>query len=218
MKFQIIRISQAEPGAAPITAPAPEAPPPPPMGMGAPPPLPMGGSSPASAPGGPATSFTNGIPFPLENIGMILIDVNAEKMLKETFSSSPNIGTTSAEEIANKIWMMYGGNKKGGVYKFRTGKRKPDAEVDEQEIKRTKKNRWERLPDGKTMATLEVPITLSDMQKAIQALSFGLAKAKSKEQPSGGGGMMASKNDQFIKLAETFDKFGYYRLTDCIFD
>ena len=217
MKQEIIRISQVEtpPAAPPAT---PDIAPPPPLGLGMPsagPPPSMGGSSPTATQVTPAKSFSNGLPFPLENLGMILLDVNAEKMLKETLSSSSKIGTTSAEEIANKIWQMYGGDKKGGIYKFRVGERKPDQEVDESEIKRTKKTRWKRLPDGKTMASLDVPITLSDMQKAIQALAFGLAKSKSKEQPAGGG-MMASKNDKFIKIAETFDEFGFYKLTDYI--
>ena len=217
MKSQIIRISQADPGAAPAPAPTPDiAPPPPPStGMPSPTPSPMGGSAPTAPSSGPTSSFANGLPFPLENLGMILIDVNAEKMLKETFSSSSNINTTSAEEVANRIWQMYGGNKNGGIYRNRIGERNPDEEADEDEIKRTKKTRWKRLPKGKTMASLEVPITLEDMQKAIQALSYGLAKAKSKEQPSGGG-MMASNENKFIKIAETFDKYGLYKLSDIL--
>jgi hypothetical protein len=191
------------------------APPPlPPPGMGAPmPPLPPMPPPPGMAPPpGGATSNTNqkAIREPLTNLGLILADAEIEKMLMEEMQFDER-------EIANKIWIMYGGDEDGGVVEGHVGKRKDDQEINDEEITDTKKKRWERLPFGQSLIDLE--IELDDMANAVKYLSFGFSKNKSKEQGAGGpGGMpMASlKLENMVKLARNLDFYGLYSVADRI--
>ena len=211
MKSSIIRISQVPTDAAPAPAP----PPPPPMGMdmGMPPMPPAMGGAPSPAGGQPQTTVTKGMIYPLENIGMILVDAEITKKLSEIFSSTKKINTTSEQEIANDIWLMYGGNEIGEVDSEKRGKRLPKKEVDQKEIDRTENTRWERLPLGKNLEDLG--ITLKDFVTAVEAISFGISKAKSKEQGAGGGLAAANiKNTNLIKIASVLDKIGFYELSD----
>lgn len=224
MKNTILRISQADPAAA--TAPAPgsgAAAPMPPMdmgagmGLGAMPPMP--GAPAAGAPGGAVdTTSAQGVPYPLENLGMILKDAELQKKLSEILSSSSNIGTTSEEEIANYIWKMYGGNKLGGVDDWKKGERKPDIQSDEEEINNTKDTRWKRLPEGKTLATLEIPVTLDNIMQAVKAISFGISKAKSKEAPAGGGALASRDYKKMVRISYYLDHLGFHRLADHLLD
>ena len=217
MKNSITRISQAEPGADPMAG----APPPPPMDMGGgmPPPMPSmpGAPPPPGGPGGPMdTTSAQGVPFPLENLGMILKDAELQKKLSEILSSSENVNTTSEEEIANHIWQMYGGDELGGVDSSKVGERQPKAEADPEEVKRTEDSRWKRLPSGKTLSTLDIPITLSDIEKAVKAISFGISKAKSKEAPTGGGAMASENSQKMVRISKYLDNLGFHRLADHI--
>ena len=198
MKTSILRISQADPAAAAAPAPAPDpmagGAPPMDMGMGAMPPMP-GAPAPAGGAGGATDNTTaQGVPYPLENLGMILKDAELQKKLSEILSSSSNVGSTSEEEIANVIFQMYGGNKLGGIDNWKKGERQLEKQVDDKEIEATKDTRWKRLPEGKTLDTLEIPVTLDNIMQAVKAISFGISKAKSKEAPAGGGGAMASQH------------------------
>lgn len=222
MKNSILRISQADPAAAaPMdmgAAPAPDMGAAPPMdmggGMGMPP---MPGAPAPAGPGGPVdTTSAQGVPYPLENLGMILKDAELQKKLSEMLSSSANVNTTSEEEIANIIWQMYGGNKLGGVDASKIGERIPEKEVDDKEVKATDKSRWKRLPSGKTLSTLEIPITLKNVEDAVKAISFGISKAKSKEAPAGGGAMASNHFKNMVKLSAYLDKIGHYQLADRI--
>jgi len=218
MKTSILRIAQADPAAAAV-APAPDpmagAAPPMDMGMGAMPPMPG-----MPAPAGGATGQTDnttaqGVPYPLENLGMILKDAELQKKLSEILSSSSNVGTTSEEEIANVIFQMYGGNKLSGIDSWKKGERAPDKQVDDKEIKSTREERWKRLPAGKTLDTLEIPVTLDNIMQAVKAISFGISKAKSKEAPAGGGGAMASLDyKNMVRISTLLDELGFYRLSD----
>lgn len=207
MPKQIFRISQAPPP--PIAPPpAPAAPPPIDMGMGlGTPPIDMGMGLGAPPMGGAPAPETPAVPsklslYPLENSGMILMDAEIEKRLKEQFASTKNINTTSEEEIANEIWVEYGGNKLGGVDKEKIGKRLPDVEVDENEIKNTRDSKWKRLPFGKNLDDLG--ITLDDIRDMVISLSQGIAAAKKKEAPGGGAPMASLKLDNLIKLAKEY--------------
>lgn len=224
MKNTILRISQADPAAA-APAPAPDlsAAAPPPMdmgggmGLGGMPPMP--GAPAAGAPGGAVdTTTAQGVPYPLENLGMILKDAELQKKLSEILSSSSNIGTTSEEEIANHIWKMYGGNKLGGVDDWKKGERKIDVQADDEEIKNTRDTRWKRLPEGKTLDTLEIPVTLENIMQAVKAISFGISKAKSKEAPAGGGAMASRDYKKMVRISHYLDSLGYYRLADRVLD
>jgi hypothetical protein len=227
MKTSIVRISQADPAAA--AAPPPPAPDP--MAGGAPP-IDMGGGlggglgappMPGAPAGGPAggaadTTTAQGVPYALENLGMILKDAELQKKLSEILSSSSNIGSTSEEEIANVIFQMYGGNKLGGIDEWKKGERKPEKQVDDEEIKNTRKERWKRLPEGKTLDTLDIPVTLDNIMSAVKAISFGISKAKSKEAPAGGGAMAGVHYKNMVKISQYLDNLGFYQLADHVID
>jgi hypothetical protein len=218
MKTVIKRIAQADPAAAAAPPPDPTvgaAPPPMDMGMGAMPPMP-GMPAPAGGATGPVdTTSAQGVPYPLENLGMILKDAELQKKLSEILSSSSNVGSTSEEEIANVIFQMYGGNKLSGIDEWKKGERLPDKQVDDEEIKATRNERWKRLPAGKTLDTLEIPVTLDNIMQAVKAISFGISKAKSKEAPAGGGGAMASQHyKNMVRISNLLDELGFYRLAD----
>lgn len=208
MRHKITRISQAPP-----TPAAPPPPPPPPMDMGmapppldlgmAPPPMDMGmGAPPMGTPGAAPTVPNKASLYPIESSGMLLVNAEVEKRLKEQFASTKNINTTSEQEIANEIWIEYGGNELGGVDREKVGKRIPDTEADEQEIKRTRDRKWERLIQGKNLDDLG--ITLDDLTEMVVSLSQGIAAAKKKEAPAGGAPMASLKRDTLIKLAKEF--------------
>ncbi len=177
------------------------------LGMGgAPPPMP---TAPTAMPG-PTEKI---IKQPLTNLGLILADAKIEQMLMEYLGSDEL-------EIANEVWEMYGGNEDGSVDEAKTGKRLEDKEASDDEIDNTKNTRWQRLPQNKTLLSLNPPVTLDKMHNAIKYLSFGFAKNKSKEQGAGGpggGGMpgLASHNYRnMVKIAKILDDLGYYNITD----
>ena len=177
------------------------------MGMGMP-------AAPMAMPGMPAAppEVQKQIRIPLSNLGLILADAGIEIKLMEQLEDGE-------QDMANKIWIQYGGNEDGDVEKGRIGKRKANAEVDDTELKETDKSRWERLPEGQNLQDLE--ITLDDFANAVKFLSFGFAKNKSKEQGAGaaGGGMpgMASRKlENMVKLAHNFDLLGMYSVADRI--
>ena len=218
MNNKIFRISQAPPPPPGDAAPPPPSavPPPPPPGggldlgmLGGPPPAggaPAGGSAPAPTSMGPK-------PFPLENIGMILQDAEVQKLLSEKFSNTEHIDTTGEEEIANEIWMQYGGGIKGGVVPGRVGEREDKKEVDESEIEQTDETRWKRLPKGETLQSLG--ITLQNVVDAVKSISFGMSKEKIKGPAGGGGGPLgASSKNKIIRIAKHLDLLGFYHLAD----
>jgi len=213
MPSPITRISQAPPPEAALAPPPPPAGdpmaggmPPMDMGMGAPPmgAPPMGAPPMGGPAGAPPTTAPKSSLYPLENSGMILVDAEVEKRLKEQFASTKNINTTSEEEIANEIWQEYGGNKLGGVDQEKVGKRLPDKEVDEAEIKRTRDSKWQRLPLGKNLDDLG--ITLDDIRDMVISLSQGIASAAKKG--AGGAGappaMASLKINDLIRLAQNY--------------
>ena len=174
------------------------------MGMGMP-------AMPMAMPGAPAPAEAQKqIKIPLSNLGLILADAGIEIKLMEQLEDNE-------QDIANKIWIQYGGTEDGNVEDGRIGKRQSNTEADDAEIKATEKSRWERLPEGQNLQDLE--ITLEDFANAVKFLSYGFAKNKGKEQGAGAGGMpgMASRKlENMVKLAHNFDLFGMYSVADRI--
>ena len=163
------------------------------------------------APAEPASTQKQ-IKIPLANLGLILADAEIEKKLLEQLEDNE-------QDIANDVWMQYGGAEDGGVDQEKRGKRNESEEASEEEIKATDKTRWERLPMGQNLNDLE--ITIEDFANAVKFLSFGFAKNKGKEQGGGaaGGGMpgMASRKlENMVKLAHNFDLLGMYNVADRI--
>ena len=176
------------------------------MGMGMPA-APMAMPAPAE----PASAQKQ-IKVPLANLGLILADAGIEKKLLEQLEDNE-------QDIANDIWIQYGGKENGGVEEEKRGKRKDSVEATEEEMKATDKTRWERLPEGQNLNDLE--ITLDDFANAVKFLSFGFAKNKGKEQGGGaaaGGmpGMASRKLENMVKLAHNLDLFGMYSVADHI--
>ena len=152
------------------------------------------------------------IKIPLANLGLILADSEIEKRLLEQLEDNE-------QDIANDVWVQYGGTENGGVDEEKRGERKDSEEASDEEIKATNKTRWKRLPQGQNLNDLE--ITLDDFANAVKFLSFGFAKNKGKEQGGGapGGGMpgMASRKlDNMVKLAQNLDLLGMYSVADRI--
>ena len=171
-------------------------------------------ASPMAMPGAPPEppSGQKQIKIPLANLGLILADAEIEKKLLEKLEDNE-------QDIANDVWMQYGGEEDGGVDQGKRGKRSDSEEATDEEIKATDKTRWERLPQGQNLNDLE--ITLEDFANAVKFLSFGFAKNKGKEQGGGaaGGGMpgMASRKlENMVKLAHNFDLLGMYSVADRI--
>jgi hypothetical protein len=171
-------------------------------------------AAPMAMPGAPAEppSGQKQIKIPLANLGLILADAEIEKKLLEQLEDNE-------QDIANGVWIQYGGEEDGGVDVGKTGKRTDSEEATDEEIKATDKTRWERLPQGQNLNDLE--ITLDDFANAVKFLSFGFAKNKGKEQGGGaaGGGMpgMASRKlENMVKLAHNFDLLGMYSIADRI--
>jgi hypothetical protein len=176
-------------------------------GIGGMPPMP---TAPTAMPG-PTKKV---IRQPLDNLGLILADVDIEKILQEYLGSDEL-------EIANEIWEMYGGNEEGSVIESNVGERVKNKEATDEQIENTQDSKWKRLPEGKTMMTLNPPVTLDKLYNAVKYMSFGIAKNKSKEQgaggPGGGGGMpgLASHNyKNMVKIARILDKLGHYSISD----
>jgi hypothetical protein len=171
-------------------------------------------AAPMAMPGAPAEppSGQKQIKIPLANLGLILADAEIEKKLLEQLEDNE-------QDIANGVWIQYGGEEDGGVDAGKRGKRTDSEEATDEEIKATDKTRWERLPQGQNLNDLE--ITLDDFANAVKFLSFGFAKNKGKEQGGGaaGGGMpgMASRKlENMVKLAHNFDLLGMYSIADRI--
>jgi hypothetical protein len=169
-------------------------------------------AAPMAMPAAPPASSQKQIKIPLSNLGLILADAGIELKIMEQLEDG-------GQDIANKIWLQYGGEEDGNVDEEKRGKRNDTEEATDEEIKNTDKTRWERLPVGQNLLDLE--ITLDDFANAVKFLSFGFAKNKSKEQAGGaaGGGMpgMASRKlDIMVKLAQNLDLFGMYSVADRI--
>ena len=168
---------------------------------------------PMAMPGAPAAPASNQkqIKIPLSNLGLILADAGVELKIMEQFEDDE-------QDIANKIWIQYGGEEDGNVDENKRGKRNDTEEASDEEIKATNKTRWERLPNGENLEDLE--ITLDDFVNAVKFLSYGFAKNKGKEQGAapGGGmpGMASRKLDNMVKLAHNLDLLGMYSVADRI--
>jgi hypothetical protein len=213
-----IKIAQAPPpdpaaaaGAAPAMDPMAGA-----MGMD-----PMGGMG--GAMGGPPTLPTampgatgvtrEEIGSPLDKLGKILYDVDINSLLLTQLGDD-------VEDTALTVWTLYGGDDKGvSVVPGRTGKRikrkNVSKENEESEQKRTEDKRWERLPDGMSIADIT---SLDKLVSQIRGIASSAVKNELKAQgaAAGGGMPMAHRNRDIVKIARKLDIIGFYRLADSI--
>lgn len=195
--------------------------PPPDPGMMPPGPLgapPMGGmpTAPMAAPGAPPSPEREEIGSPLDSLGKILYDVDAPTLVMQMTGSAP-------EEIAEKIWKLYGGPDKDVISKGKPGERvdkkdvPPEKEKEEQAV--TEDQRWLRLPEG---VSIDDITSLKELITTIKGLMLNTSKNTAKANgggPGGPGGMppgpMASAKG-LVRLAATLDNEGMYKQADWV--
>ena len=179
-------------------------PPMPPMPPGGAPPMGdpmMGGMGPPPGPPPPPPGPPP-IMKPIENIGEMLLDIDASKMI----ASHPDADDA---ELAGLIWTEYGGKADGSVDPDKTGKRTEDSNQDPnqqaEEAKATEARRWERLPLGKTIA--DIGIQLGELEGLMKSLKFSILKklavppAPPGGAPPGGMPMASTYRDTMLRLA-----------------
>jgi len=215
-----IKIAQAPPPDPAAAAGAGAAPAMDPMagGMGMDPMGGMGGAMggpptlPTAMPG--ATGVTREeIGSPLDKLGKILYDVDINSLLLTQLGDD-------VEDTALTVWTLYGGDDKGvDVVPGRTGKRikrkNVSKEDEESEQKLTEDKRWERLPDGMSIADIT---SLDKLVSQIRGIASSAVKNELKAQgaAAGGGMPMAHRNRDIVKIARKLDIIGFYRLADSI--
>lgn len=179
----LLRLSQM-PGLPPPAPPMPA-----PGGMGDPGLGGLGGITDMGAPAGPAEGEQDSvISGPLDSIDQILVDADMKKKLAEP---------EDLENIILEIWEAYGGAKDSiHVYPNKVGRRsnqdeKRSPEEIQKEREETEEKKWERLPEGKTLATLDPPVTFEELSKNIKKMVMPIVKEmKGKAGPPGGEGGM----------------------------
>jgi len=165
---------------------------------------PMGGAPPGGegAAAGPAFKI---IYSPLDSLGKILADLDLKTYIQNNFGTDP-------KELAQKIWVMYGGNENelGGGKK---GKRKEkpasddptqQEEIQNEEYNQTRDSRWERLPEGMSIDEITTPEAI---EKTL--ISGGFNMAKSFAKPAA-----AAKIKKWQKIANKADDNGHYSFAD----
>lgn len=157
------------------------------------------------APGGeqaPAAPAFKIIYSPLDSLAKILADLDFKSFLENNFG-------TEAGELAEKIWVMYGGNE-NDLEETKKGRRqdKPSSddmmqqqEAQEDEYNRTRKTRWERLPEG-------VGIDDITTTEAIEQAIIGGYKALTAPQQK------PASAERWLKMASVADDKGDFYYSD----
>lgn len=153
----------------------------------------------------PAGEEKQPISEPIDSVGDLLYDGDIDQII----ASHPE---ADDEELAQIVWKEYGGNPDGSADPSKTGRRTETDNEDPQqassETAETKNKKWERLPQGKTVADIT---TLDELVDLMSSLTFGVVKKYT--QPEGGGGMgggmggmlAETKSAKLIKLANHLD-------------
>ena len=183
-----------------IGNPAPAAP----EGLGA---APAGlGAPPADPNAAPAPSFKI-IYSPLDSLGKILADLDFKSFLQSNFG-------TDHEQLAHKVWVMYGGSE-NELQKGKPGSRldTPASSdptqletIQNNEYNQTRDKRWERLPKGVSIDEITNPQAIQlSITGGFESLSKAVAKPPA-----------AASSQKWLKIAELADKNGYYKIADKI--
>lgn len=172
--------------------------------------MPMAGP-PGGAPpeGGTAPPSFKIIHSPLDSLGKILADLDLKTFIQNNFGSD-------TKELANKIWVMYGGNE-NQLGEGKKGKRieKPasedptkQTEIQDEEYNRTRDTRWERLPEGVSIDEITNPDAI---EKTLISGGFNLAKSLAKPAA-------AAVVKNWEKIANKADEDGNYKFADKLFE
>lgn len=170
--------------------------------------MPMaGGAPPPGGEGAPAPPVFKIIYSPLDTLGKILADLDFKTFLENNFGTDP-------EELAKKVWVMYGGEE-DGIGRGKEGARqdRPQSEdmttqskIQEEEYNNTRDKRWLRLPAGKSIDDI------TDTQALTRAIFGGfIALVKQNAKPA-----QASSAKGLLKLASKADQLGYFSYSDYI--
>ena len=156
------------------------------------------------APSGPAFKI---IYSPLDSLGKILADLDFKTFLENNFG-------TDSDELAHKIWVMYGGSE-DELDPGKKGERKDSpssndvtqqSQAQEEEYNRTRKSRWKRLPEGVSIEEITDPQTI-----AI-AITNGFATlTKMNSKPAQAGSTI-----NLIRIAEVAELNKDFRFADKI--
>lgn len=169
--------------------------------------MPMGGEAAPPAEAGAASATFKVIYSPLDTLGKILADLDFKTYLENNFGDSP-------EELAKKVWVMYGGSE-DGLSEGKKGARpnRPASDdmmeqndIQEDEYNATRDKRWLRLPIGVSIDEI------TDLETLTKAMTGGFqALIKQNAKPA-----QASNLNKIIRIANEADKIGQYRYADQI--
>lgn len=168
------------------------------------------GALPTGAPGLEDKTEREEIGSPLTSLAMIMYDIDLDSFIDQNISETP-------EQIATKIWELYGGDElgiNGGNGKL--GARKLRYDVSEEEEKKereqTKDQRWKRLPEGKMISDIT---TFDEISNYVQGAMFDktkhLGQGGSGGDMSGGGGMPPMPSASPAPSAPVASIFSWYR-------
>lgn len=160
------------------------------------------------APGAPAAPSFKPIYSPLDSLAKILADLDFKTYIENNFGTDP-------DELAHKIWVMYGGPED------ELGKGKEGARLDspsssditqqsqekEDEYNRTRNSRWLRLPLGVSIDQI------TNTQAISMAVTGGFASvaAAAKKPPAQAKFLM-----NLVRAAEKADQNSNFLLADKI--
>lgn len=166
--------------------------------------FPMAGGG---APAAPPQPIFNVIYSPLDSLGKILADLDVKKYLMNNFGES-------AEDLAHKIWVMYGGSE-NEIDPGMKGERM-DSPVSEDETlqnkiqtdeyNRTRNSRWKRLPKGVSIDEITSP-------ESIKNTILGGFEQLAQEHSKPANAKTISK---LIRLANAAEINGKYKSVDFI--
>jgi hypothetical protein len=163
-------------------------------------------ADPAAA-GGPTEPAFKIIYSPLDSLGKILADLDLKTFLENNFG-------TDSDVLAHKIWVMYGGSE-DELEPGKKGERKDSpssddvtqqSEAQEEEYNRTRKSRWERLPEGVSIDEITDPQTIAS------TITSGFAMlAKTNSKPA-----QANSVEGLIRTADLAESNKDFRFADKI--
>jgi hypothetical protein len=166
--------------------------------------MPMADPGAGAAPEAAAPAFKI-IHSPLDSLGKILADLDLKTFLENNFGSDP-------ADLAQKIWVMYGGNENQlGEGKKGAREDKPISDdpmqqdsIQDEEYNNTRESRWQRLPEGVSIDEITTPEAI---EKTLTSGGFNLAKTYAKPAA-------AFTLDKWHKAANIADQNGNYKFAD----
>jgi len=149
---------------------------------------------------------------PINTLGELLFDADVTEIIENN--------TSDPTEIAEAIWVQYGGLPNGRVDERKTGAvihKKSSQRAIDQEKKKTENKKWKRLPKGKNIGDIT---SLEQLNKIMPGFILSTIKKTTQQEGAAGGGMggmppmLASKIKNMVRLANVLDLKGQYIISD----